>query len=68
MSEDVQTTMVQIPASGLRGLAIQVWPDDRNEETLVQEHISYLEQLNADLLPNPDTYMANQLVRIPVLS
>jgi hypothetical protein len=59
------TTLVQMPALGLRGLALELYPEDRDDQAKMQQHIQDLFALNADRLRNEDVHIVGQLVKIP---
>lgn len=55
---------VPMPAGGLRALAGELFPDDRDNPEAMNQHVSDLLVLNSDTLRNEDSFTAGQLVRI----
>lgn len=55
---------VPMPAGGLRALAAQLFPDDRDHPEQMKQHLTDLLVLNSDSLRNEDSYTVGQQVRI----
>jgi hypothetical protein len=66
--EEQPTTLVQMPALGLYGLAQELYPEDRGDQTKMRLHIEDLFQLNTDRLRDDVSHTVGQMVRIPVVT
>lgn len=55
---------VPMPPGGLRALAGELFPDDRDNPESMNQHVSDLLVLNRDTLRTEESYTAGQQVRI----
>lgn len=55
---------VDMPAGGLRALAAELYPDDRDNPTAMKAHVAELLALNSDRLRDEDSYTVGIQVRI----
>ncbi|SRR5581483_11636197 len=55
---------VPMPPGGLRALAGELFPDDRDNPEAMNQHVSDLLMLNQDTLRTEESYTAGQQVRI----
>lgn len=55
---------VPMPPGGLRALAAELYPDDRDTPDAMKQHVADLLQLNADALRTEESYTVGTQVRI----
>lgn len=54
-----------MPSGGLPSLAVDLWPEDREDATKMAAHLALLLTLNSDTLKDATVFQARQLVHIP---
>ena len=59
-----EAQFVPMPTGGIRALAIQLWPDDRNNPDAFNQHVADLLMMNRDMVRDEYAHPVNAWVRI----